>query len=37
MDNKVDIEAIAGEIMTVAGVEAAVLGGSRGRGNHKPD
>ena len=37
MENKVNIEAIAGEIMTVAGVEAAVLGGSRGRGNHKPD
>jgi predicted nucleotidyltransferase len=37
MENKVDIEAIAGEIMTVAGVEAVVLGGSRGRGNHKPD
>lgn len=32
-----DIDGIAGEIMRVAGVESVVLGGSRGRGNHKPD
>jgi hypothetical protein len=37
MENKIDLEAIAGEVMQVAGVEAVVLGGSRGRGNHKPD
>jgi predicted nucleotidyltransferase len=37
MENKIDIEAIAGEIMQVAGVEAVVLGGSRGRGNARPD
>jgi hypothetical protein len=37
MENKIDLEAIAGEIMQVAGVEAVVLGGSRGRGNAKPD
>lgn len=37
MENKVDIDAIAGDVMQVAGVEAVVLGGSRGRGNHKPD
>lgn len=35
--DKVDIEAIAGEVMQVAGVEAVVLGGSRGRGNASPD
>ena len=37
MNNKVNIEVIAGEIMQVAGVEAVVLGGSRGRGNARPD
>lgn len=37
MENKVNIEAVAGEIMQVAGVQAVVLGGSHGRGNAKPD
>lgn len=37
MDNKVNVVQIAGEIVQVAGVEAIVLGGSRGRGNAKPD
>jgi hypothetical protein len=37
MENKIDLEALAGEIMRVAGVHAVVLGGSRGRGNARPD
>ncbi len=37
MENKINLKAIAGEVMQVAGVQAVVLGGSRGRGNAKPD